>query len=136
MFQVAEGRLINYQCENFFCSCKRLFGHWPLIFTKKRCILERNRIPAQRDGCLFEVTGGEHDLFSTHMWLGWVCVCRAGGVGGGTDLQLLGPSSTADKAEEEHLRLTTHAEGAFSDSTLEGKELRGITPNTPRSINV
>lgn len=38
----------------------------------------------------------------------------AGGGGGGrTDLQLLGLSLTADKAEEEHLRLTTQAEGAF-----------------------
>lgn len=62
------------------------------------------------------------------MWLGWV--------EGGTDLQLLGPSLTADKAEEEHLRLTTQAEGAFSDSTLEGKELRALTPDAPRSINV
>lgn len=55
--------------------------------------------------------------------------------GGGTDLQLLGPSLAADKAEEEHLRPTTQVEGAFSNSTLEEKELRVISTNPPVSIN-
>lgn len=52
-----------------FLLCERFCGQ-AFNFYQKSCILERNRTPVRRDEWLFEVTGVEDDLFSTHMWRG------------------------------------------------------------------
>lgn len=50
--------------------------------------LRRNRTPSLRDGELFEVTGGEPDLSSPHLW--WV-----------TNLHLLALSVIVNKTDED-----------------------------------
>lgn len=56
--------------------------------------------------------------------------------GGEANLQLLGLSVTADKAEEEHLGGNCKARGASCDSTLEEMVLLVVNTNTPASINM